>query len=312
MDASLLSLVTTMRDEKEVRELMNKHEWLAEQFEANRTHLQAVAYRMLGRLDEADDAVQESWLRLSRSETSEISNLGGWLNTVIARICLDMLRSRNSRREESLEASTSEPRTLRESEGNPEQEMLLADSVGLALLVVLDRLSPAERLAFVLHDIFAMPFEEIAPIVDREVPATRQLASRARRRVRGGATVKDADLPSQRTVVDAFLAAARGGDFNALLTVLDPEMVFRIDGATSPKGLPREVHGAPAVARQFLGRAQGFRTALVNGAVALIVAPRGHLFLVLNLTIRNGKIAEIEAVADPTRLRQFDLAVLDD
>ena len=312
MDASLLSLVTTMRDEKEVRELMNKHEWLAEQFEANRTHLQAVAYRMLGRLDEADDAVQESWLRLSRSETSEISNLGGWLNTVIARICLDMLRSRNSRREESLEASTSEPRTLRESEGNPEQEMLLADSVGLALLVVLDRLSPAERLAFVLHDIFAMPFEEIAPIVDREVPATRQLASRARRRVRGGAMAKDADLSSQRTVVDAFLAAARGGDFNALLTVLDPEMVFRIDGATSPKGLPREVHGAPAVARQFLGRAQGFRTALVNGAVALIVAPRGHLFLVLNLTIRNGKIAEIEAVADPTRLRQFDLAVLDD
>ena len=291
---------------------MNKHEWLAEQFEANRTHLQAVAYRMLGRLDEADDAVQESWLRLSRSETSEIANLGGWLSTVVARICLDMLRARNARREESLEAFATEPGTSREGGGNPEQEALLADSVGLALLVVLDTLSPAERLAFVLHDIFAMPFDEIARVVDREVPATRQLASRARRRVRGGAMVKDADLPSQRMVVDAFLAASRAGDFNALLTVLDREIVFRIDGATSPRGVSREVRGAQAVARQFSGRAQGARSALVNGAVALIVAPRGHLFLVLGLTIRNGKIAEIEAVADPTRLRQFDLAVLDD
>jgi RNA polymerase sigma-70 factor (ECF subfamily) len=223
-----------------------------------------------------------------------------------------MLRARNARREESLEASASESGTQSSGGIDPEQEALLADSVGLALLVVLDTLSPAERLAFVLHDIFAMPFEEIARVVDREVPATRQLASRARRRVRGGAMVKDPDLPASRQVVDAFLAAARGGDFNALLTVLDPEMVFRIDGATSPKGLSREVRGAQAVARQFSGRAQGFRTALVNGAVALIVAPRGHLFLVLNLTIRNGKIAEIEAVADPTRLRQFDLAILDD
>lgn len=291
---------------------MDERDWLAEQFEANRTHLQAVAYRMLGRLDEADDAVQESWLRLNRAASSEIANLGGWLTTVVGRICLDMLRARNARREESLEASTSEPETLREGEIDPEQEALLADSVGLALLVVLDTLNPSERLAFVLHDIFAMPFDEIAPIVDRSETATRQLASRARRRVRGGAMAKDADLPSQRKVVDAFLAASRAGDFNALLTVLDPEIVFRIDGATSPKGVAREVCGAPAVARQFSGRAQGFRTALVNGAVALIVAPRGHLFLVLNLTIRNGKIAEIEAVADPTRLRQFDLAILDD
>jgi len=267
---------------------------------------------MLGSLAEADDAVQESWFRLSRAASSDIANLGGWLTTVVARICLDMLRSRNSRREESLEAAVSESIESREGGIDPEQEALLADSVGLALLVVLDTLSPAERLAFVLHDIFAMPFDEIAPIVEREVPATKQLASRARRRVRGGAIVKDADLPYQRKVVDAFLAAARGGDFNALLTVLDPEIVFRIDGTTSPKGLSREVHGAQAVARQFSGRAQGFRTALVNGAVALIVAPRGHLFLVLNLTIRNGKIAEIEAVAYPTRLRQFDLAVLDD
>jgi RNA polymerase sigma-70 factor (ECF subfamily) len=256
--------------------------------------------------------IQEAWLRLSRAASSDIANLGGWLTTVVARICLDMLRQRHSRREESLEASASEPGTQSSGGIDPEQEAELADSVGLALLVVLDTLSPAERLAFVLHDIFAMPFEEIARVVDREVPATRQLASRARRRVQGGAMVKDADLPASRQVVDAFLAAARGGDFNALLTVLDPEIVFRIDGATSPKGLSREVRGAQAVARQFKGRAQGFRMALVNGAVALIVAPRGHLFLVLNLTIRNGKIAEIEAVADKARLRQFDLAVLDD
>ncbi len=181
---------------------MDEHEWLAEQFEANRTHLQAVAYRMLGRLDEADDAVQESWLRLCRAASSDISNLGGWLTTVVACICLDMLRARNARREESLEAFATEPGTSREGGGNPEQEVLLADSVGLALLVVLDTLNPAERLAFVLHDIFAMPFEEIALIVDREVPATRQIASRARHRVRRGATAKDADLSYQRTVVD--------------------------------------------------------------------------------------------------------------
>ena len=291
---------------------MDEHDWLAEQFEGNRTHLQAVAYRMLGRLDEADDAVQEAWLRLSRTQTRDIANLGGWLTTVVARICLDLLRVRNTRREESLEASASEAGMQSSGGSDPEQEAMLADAVGLALLVVLDTLSPAERLAFVLHDIFAMPFEEIAPIVDREVPATRQLASRARRRVRGGDMKKDADLPANRQVVEAFLAAARGGDFNALLTVLDPEIEFRIDGATSPKGLSREIHGAQSVARQFSGRAQGFRTALVNGAVALIVAPHGHLFLVLNLIIKNSKIAEIEAVADPTRLRQFDLAVLDD
>jgi len=291
---------------------VNEHAWLAEQFEANRAHLQAVAYRMLGSLAEADDAVQESWFRLSRSDTSNLANLGGWLTTVVARICLDMLRQRHARREESLEAVVSESIESQDLGSDPEQEALLADSVGLALLVVLDTLSPAERLAFVLHDIFAVPFEEIAPIVGREVPATRQLASRARRRMRGGAMRRDADLVASRTVIDAFLAAARGGDFNALLTVLDPEMVFRIDGATSPKGLAREIHGAPAVARQFSGRAQGFRMALVNGAVALIVAPRGRLFLVLTFTLKNGTITEIEAVADPRRLRKFDLAILDD
>ena len=291
---------------------MDEHEWLAEQFEANRTHLQAVAYRMLGSLSEADDAIQESWLRLSRSDTSGIENLGGWLTTVVARICLDMLRQRHSRHEESLEAAVSESIESREQGIDPEQEALLADSVGLALLVVLDTLPPAERLAFVLHDIFAVPFDEIAPIVERSETAARQLASRARRRVRGAETAKPADLERQRAVVDAFLAASHTGNFDALLTVLDPEVVFRIDSATSPKGVSREVHGAKAVARQFSGRAQGARRALVNGAVAAIVAPRGHLFLVLNFTIRNDKVVEIEAVADPARLRQLHLAVLDD
>ncbi len=291
---------------------MDEHEWLAEQFEANRSHLQAVAYRMLGSLSEADDAVQESWLHLSRSDTSGIENLGGWLTTVVARICLDMLRSRNSRREEPLEASVPEPITSREGGIDPEQEALLADSVGLALLVVLDTLNPAERLAFVLHDIFAVPFDEIAPIVERSPTATRQLASRARRRVRGATTVKDPDLTYQREVVDAFLAASRAGNFDALLAVLDPDVVFRADRTAVSAGASGEVRGAPFVARQFSGRAQGARPALVNGAVGVVVARRGRLFLVLRLTIRHGKIVGIDAVADPARLRQLDLAVLTD
>ncbi|TMD77422.1 MAG: sigma-70 family RNA polymerase sigma factor [Chloroflexi bacterium] len=291
---------------------MDEHDWLAKQFEAERTHLRAVAYRMLGDLTEAEDAVQESWLHLSRSDTSGVENLGGWLTTVIARICLDMLRSRNSRREEPLEASAPEPITSREGGINPEQEALLADSVGLALLVVLDTLNPAERLAFVLHDIFAMPFDEIAPIVERSPTAARQLASRARRRVRGAATVKGADLTYQREVVDAFLAASHGGNFDALLAVLDPDVVFRYDPTAVPAGASREVRGAPAVARQFSGRAQGARPALVNGSVGLVVARHGRLFLVLDLTVTRGKIVEINVVADPQRLRQLDLAVLDD
>lgn len=291
---------------------MDEHEWLAEQFEAERPHLRAVAYRMLGSLSEADDAVQESWLHLSRSDTSGVENLSGWLTTVVARICLDLLRSRNSRREEPLEASVPEPITSRESGIDPEQEALLADSVGLALLVVLDTLTPAERLAFVLHDIFAVPFDEIAPIVERSPIATRQLASRARRRVRGATTVKDADLASQREVVEAFLAASREGRFDALLAVLDPDVVFRADRTAVTAGASREVHGAPVVARQFLGRAQGARPALVNGTVGVIVARRGRLFLVLSLTIRHGKIVEIDAVADPAHLHQLDLAVLGD
>src|SRR5712692_4268282 len=291
---------------------MDEHEWLAEQFEANRTHLQAVAYRMLGSLSEADDAVQESWLRLSRSDTSGVGNLGGWLTTVVARVCLDMLRSRHSRLEESLEASVPEPITSREGGIDPEQEALLADSVGLALLVVLDTLNPAERLAFVLHDIFAVPFDEIAPIVERSPTATRQLASRARRRVRGAATVKDPDLTYQREVADAFVAASRTGNFDALLAVLDPDVVFRADRTAVSAGASGEVRGAPFVARQFSGRAQGARPALVNGAVGVVVARRGRLFLVLRLTIRHGKIVGIDAVADPARLRQLDLAVLTD
>ncbi len=291
---------------------MDEHDWLAEQFEAERPHLQAVAYRMLGSLSEAEDAVQESWLHLSRSDTSGVLNLGGWLTTVVARICLDMLRSRHSRREEPLEASVPEPITREPGGIDPEQEAELSDSVGLALLVVLDTLSPAERLAFVLHDIFAMPFDEIAPIVERSETATRQLASRARRRVRGAATVKDPDLTASREVVDAFLVASREGRFDALLAVLDPEVVFRHDRTTVPAGASREVRGAQAVARQFSGRAKGARPALVNGAVGIVVARHGRLFLVLTLTVTRGKIVEINVIADPARLRQLDLAVLDD
>ncbi len=291
---------------------MDEHDWLAERFEAERSHLRAVAYRMLGSLPEAEDAVQESWLHLSRSDTSGIENLGGWLTTVLARICIDMLRARKSRREDPLDASVPEPGTPYESEIDPEQEALLADSVGLALLVVLDTLTPTERLAFVLHDIFAMPFDEIAPIVERSEAATRQLASRARRRVRGAATVKDADLAYQRDVVDAFLAASREGNFDALLAMLDPDVEFRADRTLVSRGASGEVRGALAVARQFSRRAQGARPALVNGSVGLVVARRGRLFLVLRLAIKHGKIVGIDAVADAAHLRQLHLSVLDD
>jgi RNA polymerase sigma factor (sigma-70 family) len=291
---------------------MHQHQWLAEQFEANRTHLQAVAYRMLGDLSEADDAVQEAWLHLSRVDTSSVKNLGGYLTTIVARICLDMLRARASRREQSLDASGPEPTTRRESGSDPEHEALLADSVGLALLIVLDTLTPAERLAFVLHDIIAMPFEEIAPIVERSETAARQLASRARRRVRGAATSQDANRTSQRAVVDAFLGAAREGNFDALLELLDPDVVFRHDRTAVPRGASREVRGALAVAKQFAGRAQGARPILVNGAVGVVVAPRGRLLLVLDLTITHGKIAAINVIADPARLKKLDLAVLGD
>jgi RNA polymerase sigma factor (sigma-70 family) len=282
----------------------------AMQFEQERPHLARVAYRMLGSVAEAEDAVQEAWLRLSRSDAAAVDNLGGWLTTVVARVCLDVLRTRRSRGEQLAGNWLPEPVVV--IDDGPEEQALLADSVALALLVVLETLTPAERLAFVLHDIYAVPFDEIAPIVERSQTAARQLASRARRRVRGAETTQPADRARQRAVVDAFLAASHSGNFAALLTMLDPEVVFRIDGAASPKGVARAVRGAPAVARQFSGRAQGARRALVDGAVAAIVAPLGHLFLVLNFTIRNDKIVEIEAVADPARLRQLHLAVLDD
>jgi RNA polymerase sigma factor (sigma-70 family) len=292
---------------------MDEHQWLAERFEENRGHLRAVAYRMLGSLSEADDAVQESWLHLSRSDTSGVKHLGRWLTTVVARVCLDMLRSRKSRREEPLGARVSESIVSREDGIDPEREALLADSVGLALLVVLERLAPHERLAFVLHDMFDLPFDEIAPIVGRSLAAARQLASRARRRVQGAARVPDADLTRQREVVDAFLAASRGGDFDALVAVLDPGVVLRVDQAAVPAGASRVVRGAAAVAKQaltFAGRARAAQPALANGAVGVVWAPRGWPRVVLAFTFGRGKIVGIDVVADPARLRQLELAVL--
>ena len=293
---------------------MEKTEWLAERFEANRDHLRGVAYRMLGSLSEADDAVQEAWLRLSRSDASGVENLGGWLTTVVSRVCLDMLRSRNSRREEPLGAHVPERIASNEGGADPEHEALLADSVGLALLVVLDRLTPAERLAFVLHDMFAVPFDEIARIVGRSPTAARQLASRARRRVRGAATVPDAEVARQRDVVDAFLAALRSGDLDALLAVLDPDVVVRSDEAAARPGAPREVRGARAWAKQALAFSRGARAArpvLVNGAVGVAVAPRGRLFRVLSFTFARGKIVQVEVIADSSRLGDLDLSVLE-
>jgi RNA polymerase sigma factor (sigma-70 family) len=291
---------------------MDEHEWLAERFEAKRTHLRAVAYRMLGSLSEADDAVQEAWLRLSRSRTSGVENLGGWLTTIVARVCLDMLRSRKSRREEPLGEHVPEPIVGREDGIDPEHEALLADSVGLALLVVLETLAPAERVAFVLHDMFDLPFAEIAPIVGHSPTAARQLASRARRRVQGAATVPDADLTRQREVVDAFLAASRGGDFDALIELLDPDVVLRADRAAVHMGASREVRGAAAVAETFSGRARFAQPALVNGAVGAVWALRGRPRVVFGFTITRGKIVEIDLLADPERLRQLDLAILND
>jgi len=286
---------------------MDDFNWLAERFEQDRAHLRAVAYRMVGSLSEADDAVQETWLRLSRAGTSGVENLSGWMTTIVARVCLDMLRSRSSRREEP--AAQDAP--ISGEQGiDPEQEAVLADSVGLALLVVLDVLAPAERLAFVLHDMFGVPFEEIATIAGRSPAAARQLASRARRRVQGTATVSQVDLARQRQVVDAFLAASRAGDFDALLGVLDPDVVMWSDGVATLAG-PSELRGAPEVAAHFLGRATLARPALVNGALGVVVAPRGRLFLVLSLTIVGSKIAVIESIADPAGLRQVDLAVAD-
>jgi RNA polymerase sigma factor (sigma-70 family) len=292
---------------------MDEREFLTETFEEHRTHLRAVAYRMLGSLSEADDAVQEAWLRLNRADASEVENLGGWLTTVVARVSLNMLRARRTRHEEPLGVHMPEPIVDRAEGVDPEHEALLADSVGLALLVVLETLSPAERVAFVLHDIFAVPFDEIAPIVDRSPEAARQLASRARRRVQGENTVPDADLGTQRRVVDAFLAAARDGDFEALLAALDPDVVLRRDVA--PLGGSGEVRGASAVAGQALAYSRFgalMQPALVNGAVGAVAILEGEPFAVGAFTVRGGKIVEIDIVADPARLSRLDLTILDD
>ena len=292
---------------------MTDEEWLAHRFEEHRPHLRSVAYRMLGSLTEADDALQDAWLRVSRAGADEVDNLGGWLTTIVARVCLNMLRSRNRRREESLDEHLPDPVVGRYGELHPEEEVLLADSVGLALLVVLDTLAPAERLAFVLHDMFELPFDEIAPMVERTPEATRQLASRARRRVRD-ADVRppDPDLSRQRRVVDAFFRAARSGDFEGLLAVLDPEVVLRED--LSAKRPVRVFRGAAAVAGQ--ARTAAFphaevRPALVNGAAGAVIVLRGRPFAVLAFTVRDGRIVEIDAIAGSERVRRIAAAVLD-
>jgi RNA polymerase sigma-70 factor (ECF subfamily) len=294
---------------------MDDREWLAHRFEEHRARLRSVAYRMLGSVSEADDAVQEAWLRLSRSDASQVDNLGAWLTTVVGRIALNMLRSRRSRREEPLGVHVPEPVVDRADGTDPEHEALLADSVGLALLVVLETLTPAERLAFVLHDMFAVPFDDIAAIVGRSPEATRQLASRARRRVRRENTVPDADLGKQREVVEAFLAAGRNGDFEALVAVLDPDVVLRADlGALAPAP-SREVRGAAAVARNARSYSRlGLivRPALVNGVPGAVATRDGEPFSVGAFTVRGGRIVEIDILADPARLRGLDLTILDD
>jgi RNA polymerase sigma factor (sigma-70 family) len=290
---------------------MNENETLAAQFEAHRPHLRAVAYRMLGSLSEAEDAVQEAWLHLSRAGADGVDNLGGWLTTIVARLCLDALRSRKARREEPLAAPATGAGDRRETGTDPEQEVRMADAVGLALLVVLEALGPAERIAFVLHDLFALPFEEIAPIVGRSPDAARQLASRARRRVQGAPTVPEAELARQREVVAAFLAALRNGDPDALVAVLDPDLVVHAD---SPPRAPPGTRGARAWARgavAFAAHARFMRPALVNGAAGVVLAPGGRLRRALAFTFANGKIAGIDVIAEPGRLAAIEVALLD-
>jgi RNA polymerase sigma factor (sigma-70 family) len=293
---------------------MNRQDLLAEYFEEQRPHLRAVAYRMLGSLSEADDAVQDAWLRLTRSDRSEVENLRAWLTTVVARVALNMLRARRTRREQPLDMRVPDPIIDPADGTDPEHEALLADSVGLALLIVLETLTPPERLAFVLHDMFAVPFDEIAPIVERSPEATRQLASRARRRVRGAEPGPDVDLHAQWEVVDAFIAAARGGDFDALVAVLDPDVVLRSDGGRIA-GLSQYVVGAEAVAGQAMMWARvdlTRRRALVNGAAGMIVYREGEPFSICAVTVKNGRLAELDFLADPERIAQLDLTVLDD
>jgi RNA polymerase sigma factor (sigma-70 family) len=295
----------------------DEHRWLADRFEEHRSHLRAVAYRMLGSLTEADDAVQDTWLRLSRSGAADVENLRGWLTTVVARVCLNMLRARNLRRETPLDLRLPDPLVSQDGELQPEEEALLADSVGLALLIVLDTLTPAERLAFVLHDMFELPFEDIAPMVGRTPTAARQLASRARRRVKGAdVRAPDPDLGRQREVVDAFFAAARGGDFDALVAVLDPGVVLRIDAGARHPSQSMEIHGAGPVARQALtGLSSALRVAhvhpaLVNGAAGVVISVRGRPLTVIGFTVADGRIVEMDAVADPERARKAAAAIL--
>ena len=298
---------------------MDQQSWLTERFEENRPRLRGVAYRMLGSLSEAEDAVQEAWLRLNRTDAATVDNLGGWLTTVVSRICLDMLRSRTSRREEPIGAHQIEPSAVHGEGVDPEGEALLADSVGVALLVVLDTLTPAERLVFVLHDLFAMPFDEIGAIVGRSPAAAKQLASRARRRVRGAAAPSAAGRGRQREVVEAFLRAARAGDLEGLLAVLDPDASLRIDAAAridapaAEAGMPREIRGASAWAKQLIALSRGLQfvqPALINGSVGVIIAPGGKLSKALIFTFANAKITRIEAIGDPVRLRELDIGVL--
>jgi RNA polymerase sigma-70 factor, ECF subfamily len=287
--------------------------WMAVRFEEHRAHLRALAYRMLGSLADADDAVQESWLRVSRSTTGDVENLRAWLTTITARVCLNMLRSSAARREASIDAQMFD-QFLRGDAIDPDDEVVLADSVGIALLVVLERLTPAERLAFVLHDMFDLPFDEIAPIVGRSPTAARQLASRARRRVQGAA-VADPDIQRRREVVEAFIAASRNGDFDALLALLDPDVVLRIDGALHESGEEIVLHGAQAVlksARAFARAARFCRLALIDGSPGIVMAPRARLARALRIDIAQGRIVEIEVIANADRLRSLDLAVLDE
>ncbi len=281
---------------------MNQHDWMAEQFEAHRRRLRTVAYRMLGSQSEAEDAVQETWLRLSRTNTSGVENLGGWLTTVVGRVCLDMLRSRKSRREHPLDSN------LVGLTADPEHEVVMADSIGLALLVVLETLTPAERVAFVLHDMFGMPFEDIAPIVGRTEASARQLASRARRRVQGADATTDSDLARRREIVDAFLAAARGGDFEALLALLDPEVVLRADAAAVQIGADETIQGAREVARTFAGRARVAQPALVEGSPGLLWASAGRPKIAFAFTIVDDRIVAIDLIGDPERLEHVEPA----
>ena len=293
---------------------MTETDWRTERFEEHRTRLRAVGYRMLGSVSEADDAVQEAWLRFSRADTSSVENLAGWLTTVVARVCLDILRSRESRREDPLDVHVPDPIISHESGVDPEHEALLADSVGLALLVVLETLTPAERLAFVLHDMFAVPFEEIGLMIERSPAAARQLASRARRRVQGQAPTPDPDLARQRDVVDAFFAAARDGDFDTLVAVLHPDVVLRSDGGLARARHTVAIAGARVVAAQALtfGRLAPFvRPALINGAAGVVVAANGRPLSVMAFTVTDGKIVAIDVLADPERLDELDLGAFD-